>query len=149
MRSEMCASRESLRRQHIIGVRIKNTHGVRRGKKDEPRRREFHMPGNWIRHHCKCSKETGPANRSSGSWNHITPRRPRKYTNAGLDRWVNGTEVDRRRGIKEIRGRKSYKRFHLVIQSSGEDLHHTVPAATDDPASVTTPYDGADTFTAH
>jgi hypothetical protein len=44
---------------------------------------------------------------------------------------------------------KSYKGFRLVVRSSGEDFDHTVSAATDDPASVTAPDHGADTFAAH
>jgi hypothetical protein len=44
---------------------------------------------------------------------------------------------------------KSYKGFRLVVRSSGEDLDHTVSTTTDDPASVTAPDYGADTFAAH
>ncbi|KAJ5749539.1 hypothetical protein N7533_006567 [Penicillium manginii] len=109
------------------------------------------MTDNWMGHHCKCSKETGPANRSSGSWDHITPRRLRKYTSAGLDRDVNVTEWTEEEGKKKIRKKeeKSYKGFRLVVRSSGEDLDHTVSTTTDDPASVTAPDYGADTFAAH
>lgn len=45
--------------------------------------------------------------------------------------------------------RKSYKGVRIVVRSSGEDLDHTIAAATDDPASVTAPDGGADTFATH
>jgi hypothetical protein len=72
------------------------------------------MPDNWMGHHCKCSKETGPANRSSGSWDHITPRRLRKYTSAGLDRDVDVTEWTKEEGKEKMRKKeeKSYSVRH-------------------------------------
>lgn len=118
----------------------RSTH-VEEEENKEPHKKVSYA-SSWVGHHCKCSKETGPANRSSGSWDRITTRKTEEMH----------TRVESNKKMESEEKREgSYK---AIVSSSGlclsgEDLYHTITAAADDPSAVTAPDNGADTLSAH